>query len=69
MGRPVRCLPSDPFIKYVAPTTTTTTTTLAPGEDLTRYIIIPQSGVACPNDARCDIKIIDITCDIVIQEI
>jgi hypothetical protein len=69
MGRPVRCLPSSPFIKYSAPTTTTTTTTFDPVEDLLQYIIIPTSGVACPNDGRCDIKILNITCDIVIQEI
>jgi hypothetical protein len=69
MGRPVRCLPSSPFIKYSSPTTTTTTTTFAPGEDLLQYIIIPTSGVACPGDGGCDIKILNITCDIVIQEI
>lgn len=49
MGRPKRCAkrPS-PYISYSAPTTSITTTTISPLDDPSNFILIPASGLSCP---------------------
>ena len=48
MGRPNKCLPNtNPFLSYTT-AIDIVTTTIAP-EDISKYIVIPESGAICPS--------------------
>ena len=49
MGKPIKCVPHNSFINYNI-ISNVTTTTVPPLEDLQKYIIIPTSGYACPQN-------------------